>query len=33
MLRALKQLGFGTIDVLSEREERNGPRIELIASR
>jgi tRNA (mo5U34)-methyltransferase len=33
MLRALKQLGFGTIDILSEREERNGPRIELIASR
>jgi hypothetical protein len=33
VLRALKQLPFGTIDVLSEREERNGLRIELIASR
>jgi hypothetical protein len=31
--RLLKAIGFGKIDVVAEQEERNGLRIELIASR
>jgi tRNA (mo5U34)-methyltransferase len=33
LMSVLSKIGFGAVQVLSEREERHGPRIELIASR